>query len=57
MVWVLVETKGHKFFEKLRKLSLQFRCLVFGDEEEDPHWMDICIWRLSIGQFYGCDAQ
>ena len=40
-----------------REVPRQLRRIILRDEEEDPHGMEVGVWRLALRQFYRRDAQ
>lgn len=45
---ILVEAGFHKLLEGLAVVTLKCWRVVFGDQEENPHRMQVRIWRLSL---------
>lgn len=54
---VFVQTGFHKFLEGFAVVSLQSWRVVFGDQEENSHRMQVRIWRLSLCQFDGSNSK
>jgi len=54
---IFVETKLHELFEMFAEAATQLRWQVLGYEKERPHWMKVRVRRLTLRQFYCCNAQ
>ena len=54
---VLVQTSFYELLELFGEISSQLGRIILGDEEEDPHGMEVGVWRLSLGQLDSRDAQ
>lgn len=47
---VLIEASGNEFFEGPGVVPCEFGWVVLWDEEEDAHWMEVGVGRLTLGQ-------
>lgn len=45
---ILIETGFHKLLEGLAVVTLKCWRVIFGDQEENPHRVQVRIWRLSL---------
>jgi len=45
---ILIEAGFHKLLEGLAVVTFKCWRVIFGDQEENPHRMEVRIWRLSL---------
>ena len=57
MLRVLVQAARHKLLEGTRVSSLELGRVVPGNEEEDPHGVEVSVGGLPVGQLDRRDAQ
>ena len=57
VVCILVQTGVDKVFEVLAELAIQFGRVILRYEEENTHWMQLRVGRLTMCKLDGSDTQ
>lgn len=57
ILWLLIETSGHKFLKGSGIVPSEFWRVVLWYEEEHTHWVEVGVRGLPLCQLNGCDAQ
>ena len=54
---ILVQTGLNKLFELFGEIPRQLWRVVLGDQEENPHWMEVGVRWFSFSELYCSDSQ
>ena len=57
VVRIFVEASFDELLELFGVASGQLRRIVFGNEEQNPHWVHVRVWRLTLSQLDGRDPE
>ena len=54
---IFVQTSLNKFFKLFGEVPSKLRRIIFRNQKQNPHWVEVGVRRFPLGQLYGCDAQ